>query len=514
MSQTPTDPAEQSPAPLLADQIPSAGSAALPEHAPSPDGAAADIASDAEGQPASTSAPDAAAPSEAPPPSPAPVTSLYKGRVTRVTAEQVFVELDDSRSGAVPLIEFAGQPLPKDGDEVSVIIESEDPHTGVISLSKRQADELSFWEAVQPGDMLEGVVTGMNKGGLDIDIGGARAFLPASQVDVRRMKDISMLIGEHVRCMVTQVDRTTRDLVVSRRKVQERERREKRAEVLGTLQEGEIRTGTVKNLAEFGAFIDLGGLEALLHVTDMSWGRVRDPRELVQPGQELQVKVLKVDPHAGKVSVGLKQASPDPWDSVESRYPVGMRLRARIARLADFGAFIELEPGVDALLPLSEMSWSRRVGRPEDVLKPDDEVEVVVLKVDPAKRRISVSAKQASENPWAQIESKYPVNGMVAGKVLRIVEFGAFVELAPGIEGLVHISELSDRRVKTVGEVLREGQEGQFRVIKIDAEAQRISLSMKPPPRERAALIDDRPDRKKPARKRPLRGGLASHFEW
>lgn len=506
MSSFPTDPADAQNALPPQGESPSPAGDAAPGHAPSP----------GSGEPSApmefVSSETFTAPSEPAAPPPRPV--LQKGRVVRVTAEEVSIELEDARRGTVPLIEFAGQPLPKDGDEVSVIIESENPETGALALSKRQADEQTFWDAVQPGDMLEGVVTGMNKGGLDIDIGGARAFLPASQVDVRRMKDISVLIGEHVRCIVSQVDRTTHDLVVSRRKVQERERKEHRAEVLETIQEGEIRPGTVKNLAEFGAFIDLGGLEALLHVTDMSWGRVHNPREVVSPGQELQVRVLKVDRQTGKVSVGLKQATPDPWEGIEARYPSGTRLHAKIARIADFGAFIELEPGVDALLPLSEISWSRRVNKPDEVVKPGDEVDVVVLKVDPAKRRISVSVKAGQESPWSHIESKYPANAMVPGKVIKIVDFGAFVELAPGVEGLVHISELSDRRVKTVHEILKEGQEANFRVIRIDPEAQRISLSMKPPPKERAAAVEEKPGKAKPARKRPLRGGLSSHFEW
>ncbi|MGQ9650295.1 MAG: S1 RNA-binding domain-containing protein [Phycisphaerae bacterium] len=444
---------------------------------------------------------------------PVPFTA-HQGRVTRVTAEEVLILLEDGRQGTVPLIEFAGQPLPKDGDGVSVIIEREDPRTGRVILSKRHADELTFWESVQPGDELEGVVTGMNKGGLDIDIGGARAFLPASQVDTRRMKDISLLIGEHVRCIVTQVDRTTCDLIVSRKKYLEKEVREKRRHALENLIEGDIRSGTVTNLTEYGAFIDLGGVDGLLHMTDISWGRVRDPREVLQVGQPIRVRILKINHETGKVSLGLKQVKPNPWDGIEERYPKDRRLKAKIARMTDFGAFLELEEGVDALLPIGEMSWSKHVNHPSDVVKIGDEIEVVVLKVDPEKKRISVSLKQTQENPWATVEAKFPINAKVKGKVVKVLDFGAFVEIAPGVEGLVHISELSDKRVKAVSDVVSEGQEVEVRVVKLDLPGQRVSLSMKPEQKTPLKSPEAaKPDKKK-GRKRPLRGGLSSHFEW
>jgi small subunit ribosomal protein S1 len=330
-------------------------------------------------------------------------------------------------------------------------------------------------------------------------------------VDVRRVKDISTLIGEHVRCVVTQVDATTRDLIVSRRKVIDKERRDKRSEAINALQEGEIRHGTVTNLAEFGAFVDVGGVEGLLHITDMSWGRVHHPSEVVQQGQELDVCVLKVDRHSGKVSLGLKQAKPDPWTDVEQKYPDGTRVKGRVLRFADFGAFIELEAGVEALLPISEISWSKRLNHPSEVLKLGDEVELLVLKTDAAKRRISLGLKQTEENPWDQVERLCPADSTVKGKVTKIMEFGAFVELIAGVEGLVHISELSERRVRTVQDVVKEGQEVEVRVLKIDRQAQRISLSMKPPPKE----PEHKPEEKaKPKKKRPLRGGLSSHFDW
>jgi len=438
------------------------------------------------------------------------------GKVTRLSAEHVFLQLPDGTEGFVPLTEFVNQPVPIQGDEVPVIVERTDPETNLLILSKRQADELTFWESVRPGDTLEGVVTGMNKGGLDIDLGGATAFLPASQVDIHRMRDISLLIGEHVRCVVTQVDRTTHDLVVSRRKFIEKERKAKRAELLNSLTEGETRAGTVSKLTDFGAFVDLGGTEGLIHITDMSWSRVRHPKHILQEGQEIEVAILKVDRKDGKVSLGLKQTQPDPWEGIETRYPIDSRVKSRVIRLADFGAFIKLEEGVEALLPVSEMSWTHRVNHPSELIQVGDECELIVLKVDADRRRISLGLKQLQENPWSSAESRFPTNSKIQGKVARIVDFGAFVELAPGIEGLVHISELSDKRIRAVGDVLKEGQEVEVRVLKVDTEAQRVSLSMKPASRDTRTSDDGRPDAKteKKGRKRPLRGGLSSHFEW
>lgn len=444
--------------------------------------------------------------------------AIHAGKIVRVTAEEVFVVIDTGQQGYVPLIEFAAQPLPHVGDDISVLIERGEDKAGLLVLSKRQADEFTFWQAVQPGDVIEGVITGMNKGGLDVDIGGARAFLPASQVDVRRIHDISVMIGEHVRCVVSQVDRATQDLVVSRRKLQEIEKQEQRKHAVEQIIEGEVRTGTVSNITEFGAFVNLGGVDALLHMSDMSWGRVRPPAEVVKKGQELTVKVLKVDRANGKVSVGLKQARPNPWDGIKERYPDGARIKGKVMRFADFGAFLEIEDGVDALLPISEMSWTKRVAHPADVLKEGEEREVVVLKVDPGKRRISVGLRQAEPNPWDTIEERFPVNSTIKGKVTKIMEYGAFVEIGAGIEGLVHISALSDRRVRAVGDVVKEGQEVDVRVLKIDREQQRVSLSMRPEEAPRGG--DDSagheapkgPDKKR--KDRPARGGLSSHFDW
>jgi small subunit ribosomal protein S1 len=504
----PTATVEQTPALIVSDTLAAPAAPALEPAAPAPEGVAMGQA--AEAAPAAEPPP---APEAVPAPQPA---EIKRGKIVRVSAEQVFVVVETGQAGYVPLIEFAGQPLPRVGDDISVIIDQLDEKTGDLILSKRQADEFTFWQSVQPGDILEGVVTGMNKGGLDVDIGGARAFLPSSQVDVRRMHDISVLIGEHVRCEVSQVDRTTQDLVISRRKVQENEKLEARKQAVEQIQEGEVRTGKVSSITDFGAFVNIGGVDALLHMTDMSWGRVRPPGEVVHKGQELTVKVLKVDRAHGKVSVGLKQAKPNPWDNIQERYPEGTRVKVTVLRFAEFGAFVELEDGVDALLPISELSWTKRVGHPADMLKEGEQREVIILKVDPAKRRVSVGLRQAEPNPWDTIEQQFPVNTTIKGKVTKIMEYGAFVEILPGVEGLVHISALADHRVRAVGDIVQEGQEVDVRVIKIDREQQRVSLSMRPEApaqHEAPAAHPEKPGDKK-HKNRPARGGLSSHFDW
>ncbi|NLX12743.1 MAG: S1 RNA-binding domain-containing protein [Phycisphaerales bacterium] len=443
-------------------------------------------------------------------PVPAEKPNICDGVVVRLTAEYVFMDLGDQGQGAIPLIEFAGQPLPAEGEKISVLIDKQDPDTGLFVLSKRQAEEMNFWDSVKLGDELEGVVTGMNKGGLDIDIGGARVFMPASHVDVKRVHDISVLIGEHVRGVVTQVDRATRDLLLSRRKYLQKEQKRQRTEMIESLVIGETRSGTVSNITEFGAFVDIGGIDGLVHVTDMSWGHVKDPKELLQLGQTVDVKLLKINRQTGKLSLGIKQLQPDPWEGVEQKYAEGAKLSARIDRMTDFGAFLELEPGIDALLPLSEMSWSKHVNHPSQIVKIGDTIEVVVLKVDPAKKRISVGLRQMTENPWSTVAENFPINSMHKGKVAKLAEFGAFVELVPGLEGLIHISELSEKRVRAVGDVVQEGQEVEVRIVRVDMESQRIGLSMRPAPAPRSAADG----RNKPQKKRPLRGGLSSHFSW
>ncbi len=431
---------------------------------------------------------------------------FLQAEVLRVTNDALEVKLPEDRQGRVALTEYEGLTVPPVGECIPVRVDTLDD--GDLLIHRVSDAEHTFWGSVKEGDELDGVVTGMNKGGLDIDIGGARAFLPASHVDVKPVKDISVYIGEHVTCIVSQVDRTSRDLVVSRRKYLRRANKQKRNELFEGLEDGQTRTGKVASVTDYGVFVDLGGANGLLHMSDMTWGRIKHPSELVKPDQELEVKILKVDAKKQKISLGLKQLQPDPWDNMQERYAKDAKVKGKVISLTDFGAFIELEPGIEALLPLSEMSWSRNVSRPSDMVSEGQDVEAVVLRVDPEKRKISVGTRQLQDNPWADIETRFPVNDTFKGKVTRTAEFGAFVEVAEGVEGLVHISELSDKRVRAVTDVVKEGAEVEVRVLKVDAKAQRLSLSMKPLTKQD---IEDAKPRKK--KKRPDRGGLASHID-
>jgi small subunit ribosomal protein S1 len=360
------------------------------------------------------------------------------------------------------------------------------------------------------GLVLEGSVTGMNKGGLEVDVHGVRGFIPASQVDFHFMKDISDLIGKRVKVEVTKFERDAENLVLSRRKVLEREAVERKDEMIAQLQIGQTCRGRVRNLADYGAFVELApGVEGLLHISDMSWGRVEKADSVVSVGQELELQILRINREEGRISLGLKQITANPWEKAAEKYAAQQRLKGRVVRLAAFGAFVELEPGLDGLIPISEMSWSKRFHHSKEVLNEGDVVDVVVLAVDGDKRRISLSLKQIEANPWDAIAERYPPDRFVPAKVARIAEFGAFVEIESGLEGLLHISEISEQRIRTVAEKLQPGQEIQVRVLRFDRETRRISLSMKPPmsaPPPEAAGTAPVTQRKKKAV--PRRGGL------
>jgi small subunit ribosomal protein S1 len=367
--------------------------------------------------------------------------------------------------------------------------------------------------------LVEGRVTGVIKGGLEVDLKGIRAFMPGSQVDIAPMKDISLLLNQNVKCEVIELDRRTKSVLVSRRKALERELAESREKLKAELAVGQIRSGVVRGITDFGAFVDLGGVDGLIHIREMSWGTVQKVSDVVTPGQRVEVMILKIDPKKDRISLGLKQVQPDPWGQAPDRYPVGTRLKARVVRIADFGAFAELEPGVDGLIPVSEMSWSR-IKSVTEAVSVGSVVDCVVIRVEPEKRRIALSMKQAQADPWAGVLDSFQPNSVVKGKVTRLADFGAFVEIAPSVEGLVHISELSDKRVKSCSEVVQPGQEVEARVLGVDSQNRRISLSLKavhaPTPAEvqTALAAQAAPARVEKKRKKPLRGGLASHFEW
>jgi small subunit ribosomal protein S1 len=330
------------------------------------------------------------------------------------------------------------------------------------------------------------------------------------------MKDISVLLNERVRCEVIEIDKRGKNVIVSRRHVLEKERAEAREKLLTELAVGQTRRGIVRNIVEFGAFVDLGGVEGLVHIRDVSWGTVEKVSDVLSPGQEIEVKVLKIDSKRERISLGYKQAQPDPWKDVAARFPLGTDVRVRVVRLADFGAFAEVEPGVEGLIPISEMGWGR-VHRTSDAVTVGAVVPAVVIRVEPEKRRLALSIKRAQPDPWAGVLESFAVDSWAPGKVTRVTDFGAFVELVPGVEGLVHISEMSDKRVRAAGDVVSVGQDVQTRILGVDQENRRISLSLKRKPELAEVPPEAVPDRKhaqKKKRTKPLRGGLASHFEW
>jgi small subunit ribosomal protein S1 len=343
--------------------------------------------------------------------------------------------------------------------------------------------------------------------------------MPGSQVDIVQMKDISLLLNQMVRCEVVELDRRTKSVILSRRKILEREMAESREKLKAELAVGQVRPGVVRGITDFGAFVDLGGVDGLLHIRDISWGQVAKVSDVLKPGQRVEVLVLKIDTKQDRISLGLKQIQPDPWSDAPDKYPVGTSLKARIVRIADFGAFAELEPGVDGLIPISEMGWSR-IKKSSDAVAVGSLVDCVVIRVEPDKRRIALSMKQLQADPWAGVFEGFSVNSIIKGKVTRLADFGAFVEIAPGVEGLVHISEMSDKRVNSCGDVVQSGQEVEARVLGVDQANRRISLSIKAVHAPTAAEVQsavathNATPKVEKKRKKPLRGGLSSHFKW
>jgi small subunit ribosomal protein S1 len=457
---------------------------------------------------------DAAAPSDGD--AVEPGTELT-GTVAGVSDDEVLLEFSAKSQGVLPRSQFGKKEVIDLGRRVDVVVEKFDPRAGLLFVARKGALQRATWTNLVVGMIVEGRVTGVIKGGLEINLNGIRAFMPASHADLAPMKDISLLLNEMVRCEVMELDRRNKNVLVSRRKVLAKQQLERKEKLIAELEVGQIRHGVVGNITDFGAFVDLGGLDGLVHIRDLSWGTVEKVTDVLSLGQEVDVQVLKVDAKRERISLGLKQVQPDPWQGVEERYPVGGALKTRVIRLADFGAFAELEPGVEGLIPISEMDWSR-VRRASDVVSVGDVIGAVVIRLEPDRRRIALSIRQAQPDPWEGVLEAFSEQSLAKGKVTRLTDFGVFVELAPGVEGLLHISELSDRRVKTCSEVVHVGQEVEARVLGVDKENRRISLSLKAA-KEEAAPGQTEPSRAEGAkggkkRKRPLRGGLASHFEW
>ena len=409
---------------------------------------------------------------------------VVRGRVVHVGSSEVLVDVGYKSEGAIPIEEFHRHGImPKVGEEIEVYLEAKEDAEGLIVLSKDKADKIKVWDAItaayEKGSPVEGRVVEVVKGGLSVDV-GVKAFLPGSQVDLRPVKNLASMIGQPIRAKVIKLNRRRGNVVLSRRSVLEEEREEKKKHTLEVLAEGMVLTGTVKNITDYGAFIDLGGIDGLLHVTDMSWGRVGHPSEIFQVGDQVEVVVLHFDRESGRVSLGYKQKSSDPWERVELTYPSGTKVTGRVVSLTNYGAFIELEPGVEGLVHVSEMSWTRRVRHPSKIVNVGDEVGVIVLDVNRLAKRISLGMKQVEPDPWGTIDERYRIGNRVAGKVRNLTDFGAFIELEPGVDGLLHISDMSwTRNVGHPSEVLKKGQEIETQILNIDKENKRISLGLK-----------------------------------
>ena len=400
------------------------------------------------------------------------------------TDTEVILDVGFKSEGAVSLDEFRDPSEVKEGDTVEVFLESLEDDQGVVVLSKKKADFLRVWEKIKEAYDNDRPVPGMIKrkikGGVTVDLMGVDAFLPGSQIALRRVSNVEELIGEEHEFKILKLNKRRRNIVVSRRALLEEERAEKREELKKELEVGQLRTGVVKNITDFGAFIDLGGMDGLLHITDMSWGRIGHPSEICDIGEEIEVKVLEIDWDRERISLGLKQLQDYPWKNVAEKYPVGSRVHGRVVSITNYGAFVELEKGVEGLVHISEMSWTRNVRHPSQLVTIADEIECVVLRVDEEGQKISLGMKQIEEDPWLALPARYPPGTKIQGVVRNLTSFGAFVEVEPGIDGLVHISDMSwTRRIQHPSEVLRKGEEVQVVVLSIDPEQKRISLGLK-----------------------------------
>ena len=410
---------------------------------------------------------------------------IVEGTIKVVKGNDVFIDIGYKSEGKVDLAEFSDPAAAKPGEKVQVLVrELENDKTGMVSLSKKAADIQIRWEKVlaqyTEGCVVTGTIQAQVHGGLLVDIDGVEAFLPGSQVDVSPVRDLTTYIGQTFEFKVIKISNERKNIIVSRRELIEGTMAEKRAELLASLQKGEVRKGKVKNITDFGAFIDLDGIDGLLHITDMSWGRVKHPSEMLKVGQELEVMVLDVDREKERISLGLKQTTENPWTSIVEKFPVGSRVMGKVVNLAAYGAFVEIAPGIEGLVHISEFSWTKRVARPSDMLNVGDEVLVSVLQVDAENQKIALGIRQTQENPWDTVQDRYPVGSRVKGKVRNFTNYGAFIELEEGIDGMIHISDMSwTRKVNRPSECLQKGEEVEAIVESVDPKEQRISLSLK-----------------------------------
>ena len=410
---------------------------------------------------------------------------IVTGTVVKITDKHVVIDIGLKSEGLIPLeqvLDSNGVSKFQPGDSVEVVVEREESEGGYL-VSYDKALRHKVWDKLEQAandkTPVKGMVLSRVKGGLTVDI-GIKAFLPGSQVEVRPVRNLDGYIGTEIEVRVIKLNKKRGNVVISRKELLEEDQNAKKAVTLATLEEGSILTGTVKNLTDYGAFVDMGGLDGLLHITDMSWGRLTHPRDLVNVGDEIQVKVLKFDKDKQRVSLGFKQLTPDPWLDATERYPIGAQVRGRVLSVTDYGAFVELEQGIEGLVHVSEMTWSKRMKHPSKMVKPGDEVDTIILSVNPNDRRISLGMKQLQDNPWEQLEDKYPTGAIIEGRVRNLTDFGAFIEIEDGIDGLVHVSNLSwTKRIKHPSEVLKKGEKVRAIVLGVEPENRRLSLGVK-----------------------------------
>lgn len=409
---------------------------------------------------------------------------IVKGKVLEIRSNEVIIDIDYKSEGIVPSAEFSDLASIKPGDEVEVMLEQIEDDDGHIILSKQKAEQQRMWDDVLAssgeGSVLEGEVKSRIKGGMIIDVHGVKAFLPGSQLDVVPVRNLDDFIGKRFEFRVMKIDRARRNIVLSRRELIEQRRRDKKKNMMMDIKIGQLRTGVVKNITDFGAFIDLGGLDGLLHITDMSWGRISHPSKVVKVGDSVEVMILDIDFEKERVSLGLKQKAQNPWDNIEQKYPIGSRVRGRVVNLMPYGAFVEIEEGVEGLVHVSEMSWVQRVGRASDVLSVGDEIEAIVLNINREEQKISLGIRQTTANPWEQARERYPVGTRVSGTIKNFTTYGAFVELQEGIDGMIHVSDMSwTQKVAHPSEILKKGDKVEVIVLEVSPENQRISLGLK-----------------------------------
>lgn len=413
---------------------------------------------------------------------------IVKGRVLNLVGDEVVIDVGYKSEGVIPLEEWKDEGTdkvvpPKIGDEITVLLESVEDESGAIVLSYRKAKRQQEWEDIiakhKEGDVVSGMVTRKIKGGLLVNI-GVNVFLPASQVDIRRPPDIGDYIGRSIDCKILKIDEARRNIVVSRRKLIEDERTEKKSRLLSEIEVGQIRKGIVKNIAEFGAFVDLGGIDGLLHITDMSWGRVNNPHEVVKIDQELEVYIINVDKDKEKIALGLKQKSKSPWEDVAGKYPIASRHTGEVVNVMSYGAFVKLEAGIEGLVHISEMSWTKRINHPNELVSIGDQIEVQVLNINKDKQEISLGIKQVQPNPWDKVAERYPTGTQVEGVVRNLTNYGAFIEIEEGIDGLLHVSDMSwVRKVGHPSDVLNKGDKVKCVVLSVDQDKRRIALGLK-----------------------------------